>query len=75
MIRERELELLYPWIDWREPVQINTTSGSSGLGCRFCTALRGLKGSEVLKLPQTPEEFENHMKTVHFPEERKEMIQ
>lgn len=61
---EAELEQTFPEIPWREPLPV-TTPGASGLACRFCIALYGLKGSNVGRLPQTAEEFAEHMEALH----------
>jgi hypothetical protein len=63
-LTELELETILPSIDWRAPLPV-TTQSASGLGCRYCIAMRGLKGSVVGELPQTDEEFERHMRDVH----------
>ncbi len=60
--RERELVLSMPAIEWTEPLPTQTLDGKSGLACRFCIAIVGLKGRDVSKLPQTREEFDRHMK-------------
>lgn len=35
------------------------------LGCKLCIAEHGLKGSELASLPQTVEDFEEHLRVVH----------
>ena len=35
------------------------------IACKYCTMLKGLKGSEIGSLPQTDEEFYKHIEQVH----------
>lgn len=35
------------------------------IACKLCIARRGLKGSEIASLPQTEEEFREHLRVVH----------
>jgi hypothetical protein len=35
------------------------------IGCRYCIAEHGLKGSEVDSLPRTDEEFADHIEREH----------
>lgn len=46
------LETAYPWIKWREPVQMSS-AGQHGYDCRICLAKRGKKGHE-------PPQFHSH---------------
>ena len=34
-------------------------------GCKICIATKGLKGNEIANLPQTEEEFHEHLEKVH----------
>jgi hypothetical protein len=35
------------------------------IACKLCIARRGLKGSEIASLPQTEEQFREHLRVVH----------
>ena len=35
------------------------------IGCIYCIATKGLKGSEIASLPQTEEEFMDHIEMTH----------
>lgn len=35
------------------------------IACKYCILTKGLKGSDVVKLPQTDEEFFNHIEREH----------
>lgn len=35
------------------------------IACRYCITKKGLKGSEIKNLPQTDEEFANHVEETH----------
>lgn len=60
-----EIEKRFP-AAWREPQETRTLNGSGrGLACRICIGRFGLMGCNVSRLPQTPEEFNNHMKEHH----------
>jgi hypothetical protein len=61
---ERQLEKRYPWIEWRRPLPVASPQGQ-GFACRFCVARHGLKASEIPALPQTLQEFHQHMKSYH----------
>ena len=65
--REDRLEREQPWIDWREPLPC-ITGRASGLACRFCIATISLKARDVAKLPQTFDEFAQHMREAHSRE-------
>jgi hypothetical protein len=62
---EQELKDTFPSIAWDDPVEITVPGLGRGLGCRFCIAQYGLSGSDVQNLPQTQEEFEQHMVLMH----------
>src|SRR6266568_7510795 len=62
---EAELIRRFPAIAWREPQHITTFSGFSGWACRICVARHGIYGYNVNSLPQTREEFEEHMRKEH----------
>ena len=64
-MNEADLEKHYPSIPWREPLPTKCADGTSGLACRFCIAMEGLRGHEIKDLPQTEAEFEKHMKAKH----------
>lgn len=64
MIKDYEEEI--PWIAWREPqLATNADTGEQGLACRFCIAMKGLKGYEIGSLPHSEEAFRQHMKEAH----------
>jgi len=68
MITEAELETRFPSIPWRTPVPVQTPT-AKGLGCRYCIAQQGLKGTQVGTLPQNQAEFEQHMR-LHHPQSK-----
>lgn len=70
MTTEEQFEKTYPHIAWREPLPTQCMDGSEGLACRFCVALRGLKGTEIGGLPKTREAFDRHMAEAHPKRER-----
>jgi hypothetical protein len=55
------LEKQFPSFRWREPMPVETRLGS-GLGCRVCIANDGLRAAEVLRLPQTREDWDDHFR-------------
>lgn len=61
---DAQWEAKLPGIAWREPLPIET-DGERGLGCKFCLARHGLKGSEVATLPKTRADFDKHMRDHH----------
>lgn len=65
MTLERQLVERFPQTKWTEPLPTRTLGGSSGLACRFCIAIHGLRGCDVAKLPQTVEEFDAHIREKH----------
>lgn len=66
MTSEQKLEATYPAIEWREPVMVGLLGERAArYGCRFCIALKGLKGSQVKDMRVTRQEFINHMKGAH----------
>lgn len=67
--KERRLERLYPWIEWRVPVPLEIVGRMRGFGCRFCIAMIGYKPAEN-QLPgyhETEEETLEHIKQQHLP--------
>jgi hypothetical protein len=49
--RERELERVYPEIEWREPVEVRRFGERrQHFACRFCIAIKGLKGEQISAL-------------------------
>lgn len=62
---EKQLMEKFEYIPWRQPVLIRVPNYASGLGCRICIAMKGLKGEQVKELPQSLEEFEKHMREQH----------
>lgn len=71
VLSDRELELTYPEIPWRAALPIHSLAEPhiTGLGCRFCIARFGLKGSDIERLPQTEEAWLAHMARFHTPAE------
>lgn len=59
-------EVHYPAICWRKPIEVTVPGVGRGLACRVCVGSRGLKGSDVGKLPKTEDEFQKHMQEVHL---------
>lgn len=55
----------YPRIPWDEPLPVTLTTGQSGYACRYCVALRGLRGEEVPNLPKTKLEVIAHIEMNH----------
>lgn len=68
---ELELKVRFPSVPWREAVPITVAGNppTTGLGCRLCIAMKGLKAAEVGKLPQTAEEFKKHLDECHGEKE------
>jgi len=66
-MREDELRTNFPWIKWDEPVMVSSlsASGIKYFGCRFCIAMRGLRGKDIENLPKTRQEYNLHVKTYH----------
>lgn len=64
-ITERHLEIQFPLVPWREPLSAQCVDGTSGFACRFCIALKGLRGQDIGKLPQTLSEFREHQRSEH----------
>lgn len=59
------MERLYPWIQWRVPVTVHRTDGTSRIACRLCIGRYGLQGKDIDRLFETEEQFETHMLLVH----------
>lgn len=60
---EQKLVDLMPDIAWENPISVRSLdSDIAHLGCRFCIALHGVKGSDIAQLPVTRAEFDAHMK-------------
>jgi len=72
--RERELERLYPMIDWREPLSVQLYDDEDTpvmvspphYACRFCVSMHGLKGCDVPNLPTDIEEMRRHIREKHL---------
>lgn len=63
---EQRLVNQYPSIAWLEPQLVTIPGRISGLTCRFCTALHGLKASEISRTGfATVEEFRRHVDQMH----------
>lgn len=63
---DSELELEYPGIPWREPIAVQVPGRSPRrFACRFCIARRGLRGSDVERLPLEPGPVERHIREAH----------
>jgi len=62
---EDKLELTYPGLPWRYPLACRVSTGETGLGCRLCIAMHGIKAEEISDLPQTQDEFAAHMRQFH----------
>jgi len=71
---DAELERKMPSIRWREPLPVSVTEDptdpdspviASGYLCRYCLAHHGLLAMEVSRLPQTLEQFREHLKQEH----------
>lgn len=61
---DRELRDILPFIDWDQPVLIET-SEAFGYACRYCIAKLSLLDKDVGSLPQTEEECRVHLVEVH----------
>ena len=46
--REQELKLRFPEIAWDEPVRVVIAGHGAVFACRYCIALYGLRGEDVL---------------------------
>jgi len=42
------------------------------IACKYCIATKGLKGTDIKRLPQTDEEFANHVEKEHHIPVRRE---
>ena len=48
MTAEEKYEKAFPWIRWRTSLRVGLIGGSVSMyGCRYCIAMKGLKGSEI----------------------------
>lgn len=54
-----------PGIPWREPLPVTVPGVGVGFACRLCIAAYGLRGRDVVRLPQTREEFDAHLAEFH----------
>lgn len=67
MSRYSELDLLtvFPWVEWRKPVTIETAQGR-WLCCRVCIAMHGLHEEDVPERGfETHESFRAHFEEHH----------
>lgn len=64
MTPEEKLEEMFPWINFREPVDVTVLGRETGMACRFCIGQFGLKGSEFRPF-KSRQEFDSHMLNVH----------
>ena len=63
---EENLMDKYPGIEWRRPLPANLLGPNyHGLACRLCLSTRGLTPDDGASLPQTYQEFVNHMQQEH----------
>ncbi len=66
---EDNLETVFPHIRWRAPLVLKNLDANSqavtGLACRFCIAMNGIKSTEIGSLPQNFGAFQKHMREVH----------
>lgn len=67
MMTVAQLIELWPDIPWRKPQEVRMEGAEHDVhySCRICLAQQGLRGSDIVLLPKTLEEFELHMKTEH----------
>lgn len=65
MIPEEALQARYPEIPWNEPLPVTVPGVGAGLACRICIAQFGLQGRDAGRLPQTTEQFDEHMALMH----------
>lgn len=61
----RELEQLYPWVRWREPIKVTDARMRTHFACRVCIALNGLNETDVTRQPRTKREWEAHFALAH----------
>jgi len=61
---EAHLRVAYPSIAWDEPIKI-VVGSAERLGCRYCIALVGLKGSDAHLLPESYRAFNEHLQEAH----------
>jgi hypothetical protein len=59
------LEEEFPWVHWREPINLNDLKGHGGLACRICVARRGIRGDQIQFLPVSLEGHHKHLKEYH----------
>lgn len=62
---ETDLEYGYPMIDWREPIGIQIPGSEEHFACRFCVALGGIKGKDIVDLPTDPDLVRKHIDEEH----------
>lgn len=66
MTREQEYEQRWGAIPWRTPLPVQwAADGRTYYACRFCIALRGLKGKDVGKLPRLAGDVMMHIALEH----------
>lgn len=63
---EQELTMRFPDINWLSPLRVTVPGVGEGFACRFCVANYGLAGRDAAGLPQTIEEFDEHMAMFHL---------
>lgn len=51
-----------PFVEWREPLRIETTDGEWCLACRVCVALHGFQARSVADWPRTRQEWDEHFR-------------
>ncbi len=63
---EALLQVRFPEIEWREPVEVTVPGISKRLVCRICIARYGLKADEVAcNWPRSRQMFNKHMAENH----------
>jgi hypothetical protein len=62
----RLIERAFPWIHWRDPIEIQRAEdGLVRYGCRICIMRHGLKGTDIPGLWQSGEDVVEHIKAEH----------
>jgi hypothetical protein len=62
----RLIERAFPWIHWRDPIEIQRAEdGLVRWGCRICIMRHGLRGDEIERLWPVPEDVVEHIKAAH----------
>ena len=63
---DAELREEFPWVPWDAPIKVEQPGlDRPRFACRYCIALKGLKGVDVRSLPTDPAEVIPHIAEAH----------